>query len=262
VYVGGQDINQDISGLSSRTEEVSHSGRRRLKSKQDGEAYQPGLITGAVTSLEKVAQGGRGFQTSTLDVTMNTGNVDEEMRRQSMGAAAGGASYGSQSSHAHGEGSNHSSSSSYKTSKTYVSGGQGGSSWSSSSGGSQGGSHHQQGGNQVDQQYDYDDEIYYDDDEPEAAQGGNQGSQSHSSYKTSYTYKGAVDPNVAFKHYPRSKRNIIQVDPELRNALQCTATKCQVIRCIAGPLEGNNGALIALRTRLVAETLNKVRFKI
>lgn len=247
-----------------------------MMSQQDGEPVEAGLITGAVTELEKVAQGGRGFHTSTFDVSMNAGNVDEDMRRQNMGAfdstSEGGrrGSYSQNFQSSHDGGSKHSSSSSSHTSRTQVIGGQGGSSGSlsSNSGGRQGGSNfittsigsqgssQGGGGNHVDEEYNYDNEIYYDDDYPE----NGQGSQSQSSHH-SYTYKGTIDPNSGFKHYPRTKRDA-EIDEALNSALQCKATRCRVLRCIAGPLEGNDGALIALRTRLVAETLEKVKFSL
>lgn len=46
---------------------------------------------------------------------------------------------------------------------------------------------------------------------------------------------------------------------ELKNRLTCNSSRCAVIRCTTGPLVKESNAWIALRMRLVAQTINIVR---
>lgn len=134
------------SGSDSGSNSGSHSGRRRMMSQQDGEPPRPDLITG-VTQLEKVAQGGHGFQAGTLDLgIMGRDNVDDEIRRHGNAHAAvsRGSSSASSSNRQQGGGN------SYQQSNagSYQQGRSGGFQQSSSSGynsGSQYSSHGQQG---------------------------------------------------------------------------------------------------------------------
>lgn len=62
-----------------------------------------------------------------------------------------------------------------------------------------------------------------------------------------------------FKFHDRIQTQSIAFnDIDLKDALVCNITQCAIIRCVIGPLEKDNNAIIAIRTRLVAETLNKV----
>lgn len=277
-------INQDISQLASRTNnEQSVSGtRRRMQTQQDGEAYGTGTDLSGSTNLERIAQGGRGFQTSSLDLgVLNRGNVDDNLRAQAgsrSNSGSAGSSFNSQSSHASGStghrtgsnsqiGSGHSESSS-------------GSHHSSSSGYSSGtsgntGNHHSSSngnaGNDEDYEYEEDyEEDYQNNKDNAGGQGQAQGHSSHSSHSSQSSHsshsssrnQGHQDSEDSerFKHYPRLRRAISYEDEELAKALHCNATKCAILRCMAGPLDSNDGALIALRTRLVAHTLHKVNF--
>lgn len=277
-----ESVSQDISGLQSRTQSegaVSTSGRRRMKSQQDGEPPRPDLITG-VSAMEKVAQGGQGFRAGTLDLgTLGRDNVDDELRHRGSSSHVGGAdgsyhssrgsSYnsqkavGSSSGHQGGGTGHYSSSSSYSTQ-----GGTGGrhhmqhSQQSSSSGAAQGGqtsgsrgytqtSYGQDGGANTQEEYEeeYTDDVgddYYTDDVDPTPQS-----------RTTQTH------DQRFKLYGRVKRQTIDFnDLALEEALHCNSTQCVIIRCVAGPLEKDSSALISIRTRLVAATLNKVRVSV
>lgn len=272
-----ESVNQDISGLQSRSQSegaTSISGRRRMKSQQDGEPPRPDLITG-VSAMEKVAQGGQGFRTSSLDLgTLGRDNVDDELRHRggsSHVATDGGYQSsrvhshntgGSSSGHQAGGSGHHASSSSYSTH-----GGAGGhqqhSHHSSSSSANQGVSTGGRGYTQSSSSYGHD---------------GGTGTQQD--YEDDYTddvnddyYEGTddVDPTPhsrttqpndkqRFKLYGRTKRQSIDFnDLALEEALHCNSTQCAIIRCVTGPLEKDSIAWIAIRTRLVAATLNKVR---
>lgn len=209
-----------------------------MQSQQDGESARPGLVTG-VSSIEKAAQGGRGFQTVGLDlgVVGSRSNVDDEMRRQS--SASGGIA-GTQSSSS----SHHSSSSGRQT-------GSSGSTYSSHGGYQQNSDGHH---NQDD---DYEQADYDDNDDEQGQQGGGGSTYSRSSsYSLSHktplnAHHESIDQK--FKHYP-VKRDVSQANADQL----CKSTNCATVRCVVGPLDKNSEALIALRTRLVAHTLHKV----
>lgn len=214
-----------------------------MQSQQDGESPRRGLATG-VTALEKAAQGGHGFQTVGLDLGALGGrsNVDEESRRQS--SSSGGVAGGSRSS-----------SSSYEAEKT--SGGQQASSSSHHS--SQSGSHSK---TYTDDEYEENDYEENDDSQSQQNQAQQHGSQSSWSRSSGYSHSHKTPLNVQhgsvdqmFKHYPRNRRDV----PDVIQMPICKSTECEYVRCVVGPLEKNNGALIALRTRLVAHTLHKVK---
>lgn len=250
------NVDQDISKLAARTHaeqggSSGSSGRRRMQSQQDGESPRSGLVTG-VTSLERAAQGGSGLQTVglELDVLGARNNVDEEMRNS---AASGGIAGGSRSS-----------SSSYNT--QHSSGGRQVSSSSSGHGythSSQTGAY-QQYSNENSNGDDYEAEEY-DENEEEHSDSQHSGGRGGTSWKNSaYTFssKGPLNANPGsvdqkFKLYPKKRDVSGQAPPES----PCTSTNCGVIRCVVGPIAKNNGALVALRTRMVAQTLHKVSYR-
>ena len=230
-------------------------------SQQDGEAPRPDLVTG-VTSLEKAAQGGHGLITSGFDLGVLTGrnNVDDEMRQQS-GASSGSSQFsGGSSQHSSGSGSQHSSSGSQHSS----SGSQHSSSSSSSnvqySGGRTGGSSNSFTGSSSSsildgQDLEYEDEDYENADEDyDNAQHSRNGQITHSYSRHSSQSQSNRD-NPEFTHYRRT-RDLTHQGGE--NAL-CQSAHCVNVRCVVGPLEKNAGALVALRMRLVAHTLQKVK---
>lgn len=271
-----ESVSQDISGLQSRTQSegsVSTTGRRRMKSQQDGEPPRPDLITG-VSAMEKVAQGGQGFRASTLDLgTLGRDNVDDELRHRG-GASHAGADGSYQSSH----GSYHSQQAGGSTAGRQGGGGHSSSSSSSYStqGGSAGRQHYSQHsssssaahGGQTSGSRGYTQSSY----------GHDGGANTQQEYEEEYTddvnddyYENTdeVDPtphsrttqphDKRFKLYGRLKRQTVDFnDLALEEALHCNSTQCVIIRCVAGPLEKGNSALISIRTRLVAATLNKV----
>lgn len=276
-----------VSGGGSSTDT-----RRRMMSQQDGEPHRPDLITG-VSAIEKLAQGRGGFQSATFDLgTLNRQNVDDEVRKgsssssssssggrysggssasahESYGSQSGGGRYGQQ----YGETAHSSSSSS--GGKTYSSSSSHSSSGSSYSqhGGSQGyHSQHQEGatygaalnedeGDEYSEEYDEDGTDGYLD------QHDNQGGYGSSYQQHSRTQLNQGHDNVdqRFKHYHhferRQRRNVEadeQNERELEDALQCRATQCAIVRCVAGPLRKNEVAFIGLRGRMVAHTLHKI----
>lgn len=217
-------------------------------SQQDGEAPRPDLVTG-VSTFEKAAQGGQGFQTYGVDLGVlgSRNNVDDEMRKQS--SASGGIAGGSRSSSSYN--SQTSSGGGQRTGYTYS---------------SQGGSNNQQSADDDgNDEYEGDYDENYDDQSQGGSQqrgggGGGSSYRSSSSY-SSYTPKKALNVHhesvdQQFKHYP-AKRTVRQAPFVVTDPL-CKSTRCVNVRCVVGPLEKNNGALIALRTRLVAHTLHKV----
>jgi integrin alpha 8 len=214
-----------------------------MMSQQDGEGPRPGLVTG-VSTFEKAAQGGHGFQTVGVDLGVlgSRGNVDEEMRRQ--GSASSGISGGgSRSSSSHHD-SHYSSgvvqtgSSSSGFSKTHSSQDQG--------------AYLQHANENADD--DYEDEIEYDDHDQD--QRGSAGGGSPSSHLSSYpiSHKRPLNAHPErvdqqFKHYPTKR--------EIKDPI-CKSTHCVSVRCVVGPLKNNEAAQVAFRTRLVARTLDKV----
>ncbi|CRL01777.1 CLUMA_CG014993, isoform A [Clunio marinus] len=257
------NVDQDISKLSARTHaeheqssgSASHSGRRRLASQQDGEAPRYN-IAGDVSAIEKAAQGGRGFQTYGFDVGVvgARNNVDDEMRRQS---SSGGGIV---------DGSAHRSSSSYSSQH--------------SSGSRHGNDYSQTHSSQNSYHQGHDDDNF--DDEYEDVEENLDGSyEDHSSQVTSNQYQsgGGGGGNVytrhhtvsyshplnvrhetvdnQFKLYPK-KRDVSAQMNNLDDKDLCSATQCYQIRCVVGPLDKNAAAYVALRTRLVVHTLEKL----
>lgn len=199
-----------------------------MMSQQDGEPPRPDLVTG-VTSLEKAAQGGSGFQTYGLDLGVlgSRNNVDDEIRTHSS-SSGGFASGGSGSQR-------QSSSSSYNT--QYSSG--------SRVGQTSGFGHSTSHNSAASEEYEDVDEYEQDD--------GDEYENSHSSH-SSYSYSSQSDPQL--KHYRKTR----DVSMDFGDKDICESTHCVNVRCVVGPLDKNTGALIALRTRLVAHTLHQVSF--
>ena len=279
-----------------------------MMSQQDGEAARPDLVTG-VTTLEKAAQGGRGFQTSSFDLgVLNRGNADEDLRRHGHssstrvngGNLAGGttgasSSVNTGSSFSRTSGSSSigdsggslsgNSGSSSSGSSSYSNGGGGSSSSSNfethSSGSRTGGSNSGTAGRQytysstnqndgsnggyTDDDGEYDQYEDYEQNSQSNSQRSGGNSNGYQSSSANYVHSsrtglnaGHESVNQKFMLYPtkRTTRDIKNLD--LGSDTLCKATKCVNVRCVVGPLDKNGGALIALRTRLVAHTLNKV----
>lgn len=230
----------------------SSSGRRRMKSQQDGEPARPGLVTGA-TVLEKAAQGGQGFITSGLDLGVlgSRNTVDDDLRRQgsARGGIAGGSSHSSSSRGGTAGGSSQSSSTSFNSQHSSSSGGHG----------------YEQSSHGNSAEYDSDDhvideDIYDDNGQDSGQQSGGQTSSWSRSNNYAFSHGRPLNAHhetveQQFKHYPRTKREV----SFSKNEPLCKSTRCVNVRCVVGPLEKNAVALIALRTRLVIHTVDKVR---
>lgn len=194
-----------------------------MQSQQDAEASERN-IGSATTSFEKAVQGGNGFRTVGLDLGVINNSNEQKMK------------------------SNHDASS-FNTQNYH-------------SGSSTGHQQHYSGHKEITRPLSEEDyESDYDESEDRNEHGGQSSSYSRtSSYSTYKQPINAQHANVdqMFKHYPKSKRDtsdVIQLPI-------CKSTECEYVRCVVGPLDKNNGALIALRTRLVAHTLNKVKNKL
>lgn len=268
-------VNQDISS-SVQSQSSGTTGRRRMMSQQDGEEARPGLITGA----KQFDYGSNEFRAGVLDVGngVSRNNVDDEIHRYGSssrsgsggGSSSGSGSYGSgsrssQSSHssqAASSGNRESSSSSSRSSYGQSSGssGYGSASRTSGSSGYTSDGHHQ--GFTAPTQYpgyhatvdedangDYNDDYY---DAPPDNQLHSAPSQNQPRYHPA---------NQGFQHYHRIRRQAAEPsNVQLNELLSCKNTQCATIRCVTTRLETDGSAWIALRMRLVTETMNLVSF--
>lgn len=198
-----------------------------MMSQQDGEPLRPGLVTG-VTQLEKAAQGGQGFQTVGLDVSVPVrNNVDENLRHEIERS----------------RGSSHSSSSGYNV--HHSSGGRTGSA----------GQHYSanQGNNDDDYEENEEDINEYEYDQNYDSNHDSRLGNGYSS-QTSFSKSYSSQSNPQFKHY-RKRREVVNLGG---GNLLCQSAKCVNARCVISNLNKNSEALVALRYRLVAHTLHKV----
>lgn len=266
-------VNQDISSLQGRAQ--ASGGRRRMMSQQDGEPLRPDLITG-VSQLDKIGQGGHGFQVGGLELnTIGTrDNADEEIRQRGNAASAGlqygGSSYRQSSGGSGGAsgGSQNSQSKSFQQSS------------SSSSHGSQSAGHAASGSSGYHQtaasfgqhsgstgEPDIIDDFngdYYDYDSP----ADNQLHVTPQQLPAQHVPAHHLPPQQlypdqqGFRHYQRLRRDLSEStnfnDAELRNHLACNSSECAYIRCTTKKLETDNSAWIALRLRLVTQTVKLV----
>lgn len=85
----------------------------------------------------------------------------------------------------------------------------------------------------------------------------NQQQQQQQRHYTSFSSSSV--PSQGFRHYQRIRRDVN--DPsqsELQSKLKCNRTECAHVRCVVSNLEKDSSAWIALRMRLVTQTLNSV----
>ncbi|XP_031627773.1 integrin alpha-PS2 isoform X2 [Contarinia nasturtii] len=296
-------VNQDLSGThshgQSQTSQSVHSsqneatqsatgstGRRRMMSQQDGEAYRPGLVRGVSQYQNK-----DNFQVGTVELnTLGHDNVDEEIRRHGNAAHFANANerQSAGQSQSHSSGSSGSTSYQQKSSSSFSNGG--GSSSSSHSAGQRSSSANSfQSGKKSASTYagnsnllkdeEYDDydaphEDYYDENDDEQNQQHQQYLQNQQvphqqqqqqqqhyqqqQYRSSSNGNGA---NQKFQHYQRLRRDLGRDIPdfndiELNNRFTCNRSLCAVIRCTTSQLDADSSAWIALRMRLVTQTLN------
>lgn len=279
-------VSKDLSALQSRTQATA--GRRRMMSQQDGEPSRPDLITG-VSQLDKVGQGGHGFQAGGLELnTLGThDNADEDIRQRGNAASAGlrygGASYqqhngGGSGTYGRSVGTENSqsgsfqqsSSSSSRSSNSQQSAGRTASSTGGSSGGGTGyyqsaSSFDATGEPDIVDNFNPDPEYYDEIDTPPdnqlhvtAQQLPSHHIQSH--HLPSHNFNA---DQFGSQHYTNRLRRdandaINFSDLELRKRLSCDNSQCAYIRCTTKKLETDNSAWIALRMRLVTETVKLV----
>lgn len=270
-------VNHDISSLQGRTQA---GGRRRMMSQQDGEPLRPDLITG-VSQFEKIGQGGHGFQAGGFELnTLGTrDNADEEIRQRG-NAASAGLQYGTTSNHqsnndggASGRsgGFQKSQSNSFQQSSSSSHGSQSAGRTASASGGYHQsatgvGQHSAHGG--VTGEPDIIDEFnddYYDYDSP----ADNHLHVTPQQLPAQHVPAQHLPPQQlypdqqGFRHYQRLRRDLTDStnfnDAELRNHLSCNSSECAYIRCTTKKLETDSSAWIALRMRLVTQTVKLVR---
>lgn len=242
------------------------TGRRRIINNEDG--YSSGA-----THMEKVAQGGHGFQAASMDL----GAIN---RQSTSGNRAGTTAGGSSSYHSQSTGG---STGGYSGGKFqygaaapthHYSGSTGvGQSGHSSSGHAQSSFHsvpvphdnndHEEGDDDYSLDNNYDD--YTENDQDNTQQHPHPTQQYQQQYNHQPVTHGGLNHQQPqhgdkLQHYRRFKRSVLsdESDHELMKELStCNATKCAILKCHAGPLVNDARAFIALRTRLVAYTLDK-----
>ncbi|XP_065366489.1 integrin alpha-PS2 isoform X2 [Calliphora vicina] len=169
-------------------------------------------------TFEKAAVGGRGFQAGTLDL----GNLNRGNVEQELRTHSGQPQAGSYNYH-----------------QTY------------SSGTPQTNANYHQvsssnyGGNKP--YYGFENEDYYDEDYNGPSAGGQQGaSRSHSS--------SSSQPHRRVRREESEVAEPTQIDMNS----PCKAAKCETLRCVARNLGKDDGVWIAIRTRMVAQTMEKL----
>lgn len=244
-----------ISNLNTIEATPKPTGRRRVLNQQDGGSVRTGGYSGTTTQMEKIAQGGHGFQASTMDLgVIGRENVDKDLHSQGGSSSgthlvSGGGTYGSSTGGKFQYGSSpHPYSQSSSSHSTHASSGAGRS------------GHHlsttNYNDNEADDDYSLDDYDYdgHDNSNSNTHTGGHSQASSHSTSQ----FNGH---DGKLQHYRRFRRNANELDNsdhELMKELStCNATKCAILKCYAGPLAHDDRAFIGLRTRLVAYTLDK-----
>lgn len=268
-----------ITNVNTIETTTKASGRRRMMSQGDGESVRTGGYSGT-SQMEKVAQGGHGFQSATMDLGVNRGNVDDDLHRRGGGSMTTGGGGYSGSARSGSSGGHRSSSSTFQTSQSGGGGSSGGHSTGkfqygsnptqhhSSSSGSTHGGHHvattTYDDNEGDDDYSFDNYDYDANDNSHGSSASNQQqhhqqSSSHSSSSAGGQQQHGHDGKL--QHYRRFKRSTVPVTEDdhalMQELNQCNATKCAILKCYAGPLVHDDRAFIGLRTRLVAYTLDK-----
>lgn len=174
------------------------------------------------SGIEKIAQGGRGFQTGSLDLgQLNRGNADDDLRQRTSSAhyiaRGGGSSIGAEAG-----------------SKSY-----------SNSGGKP---YYGTNGENEDENY------YYDQDE--TSNTANSHHEYSSSSSSSGSRRGSTYEQRRFRRQTNSETPIEIPNVDLSSP--CKTTKCATLRCVAKNLGNNEGVWVAMRARLVAKTLEKL----
>lgn len=126
-------------------------------------------------------------------------------------------------------------------------------------------------GNNEDYEDEYDHEEEYYDEAQQPNQQNQQNQQHHQIHQqhssqqqgyrppASFNANSNVNVDQRFKHYNRLRRDLPNFnDLELRNRLACNRSQCAIIRCTTSQLDTDSSAWIALRMRLVTQTVNLV----
>ncbi|KAI8128031.1 Integrin alpha-PS2 [Lucilia cuprina] len=173
-------------------------------------------------NFEKAAVGGRGFQSGTLDLgALNRGNVEQELRTHSVQPQQG----------------------SYNYHQTYSSGTpQTNANYHQASSSSYGGSK---------PYYGLENEDYYDEDYNSQTAGGQQGAQS------SQKWSHSSSSSQPLRRVRREESEVPEPTQIDMNS-PCKAAKCETLRCVARNLGKDDGVWIAIRTRMVAHTMEKL----
>lgn len=176
-------------------------------------------VSAGAGAFEKAALGGRGFHTGTLDLgTLNRGNVEQELRNH--GQPQGG---------------------SYSYHQTYSSGTpQSNANYhqmSSSSAANYGGGK---------PYYGLENEDYYDEDY------NNQAGQ-----QTVQKWSHSASSSQPLRRTRREQSDVVEPTQIDLNS-PCKAAKCETLRCVARNLGKDDGVWIAIRTRMVAKTMEKL----
>uniref|UniRef100_A0A1I8M8Q7 Uncharacterized protein n=1 Tax=Musca domestica TaxID=7370 RepID=A0A1I8M8Q7_MUSDO len=154
----------------------------------------------------KMAAGGHGFRTNTMDLgTLGRSNVDEEIRSHGSPSHSNSYSY-------------HYSSGTPQQQQTHAS--------------------YQQSPHYSSSNVNYDNKPYY---------------------GTDY-YDDLSDPAIQMPHNPSAvhHRTRREEPQEIGISSPCKATKCETLRCVARNLRKDEGAWVAIRTRMVAKTMEKI----
>lgn len=124
---------------------------------------------------------------------------------------------------------------------------------------------------QIDDIEDQDEEYYDNADDEQSVQNNKQHQQhlqnqqqqkQYSQQQHHSSFSGGSGSNQGFRHYQRMRRDASDVsDSELDSKLKCSRTECANVRCVVSNLEKDQSAWIALRMRLVTQTLNSVSSK-
>lgn len=179
-------------------------------------------------TFEKAAVGGRGFHAGTLDLgALNRGNVEQELRTHSAPQPQGGSysyhqtySSGSPQANANYHQVSSSSSSNYGGNKPY---------------------------------YGLENEDYYDEDYNQGGQ--QQGSQNSQKWSTHTSSSSSSQPH---RRVRREDEPVTAEPTQIDMNSPCKAAKCETLRCVARNLGKDDGVWIAIRTRMVARTMEKL----
>ncbi|XP_075154446.1 integrin subunit alpha inflated isoform X2 [Haematobia irritans] len=247
-YVSGQPQRTSYTYSSSggsypqQQQQQVHHQQQQYGVGAGGAGYNE-FSQGGGADFGKIAAGGGGFRTNTMDLgTLNRGNVDDEIRGRSNPAQGGGYSYHYSSS---GSPQTHTiyqqSSGSPQTHNTYQQ------------------SSHSSGTPQT--QSSYHQSYHSSSGSPQTHASYQQSSSNFDNkpyYGTDY-YDDLSDP-IQLQNSPSGPHSRTRRDEpeEIGLSSPCRATKCETLRCVARNLKKGDGVWVAIRTRMVAKTMEKI----